>query len=78
VSFFGLFFAGCGIPQDLPLKPVAGLTAPPGCPMFAPAYVGRKRWAKPTTAFSTEGRRISFVAMMLINATGLDRRSWGA
>jgi len=31
----------------LPLKPVAGSTALHGCPTFAPAYVGRKRWAKP-------------------------------
>jgi hypothetical protein len=31
----------------LPLKPVSGPTAPHGCPMFASAYVGRKRWAKP-------------------------------
>ena len=37
----------------LPLKLAAGLTDPHGCPMFAPAYVGRKRWAKPSTAFSS-------------------------
>jgi hypothetical protein len=30
----------------LSLKPVAGPTTPYGYPMFAPAYVGRKRWAK--------------------------------
>jgi hypothetical protein len=33
------------------LKPAAAATDPHGCPTFAPAYVGRKRWAKPTTAF---------------------------
>jgi len=33
------------------LKPVAGPTTPYGCPTFAPAYVGRKRWAKPTAVF---------------------------
>jgi hypothetical protein len=33
--------------DDLPLKPAAGVTSPHGCPRFAPAYVGRKRWAKP-------------------------------
>jgi hypothetical protein len=32
-------------------KPVAGVTAQHGCPMFAPAYVGRKRWAKPFDSF---------------------------
>jgi len=35
----------------LPLKPAVSPTDPHGCPTFAPAYVGRKRWAKPTTAF---------------------------
>ena len=35
----------------LTLTPLAGPTNLSGCPMFAPAYVGRKRWAKPTTAF---------------------------
>jgi hypothetical protein len=28
-----------------------GATTPYGCPMFASAYVRRKRWAKPSTAF---------------------------
>jgi hypothetical protein len=37
-----------------PLKPLADSATLYGCPMFAPAYVGRKRWAKPTTAFRTE------------------------
>src|ERR1700761_6438485 len=42
----------CGI-EDIPHKPVAGPAAPNGCPKFAPAYVGRKRWAKPLrTPFS--------------------------
>jgi hypothetical protein len=35
----------------VPLKPAAGFTTPSGCPMFAPAYVGRKRWAKPQQLF---------------------------
>jgi hypothetical protein len=30
----------------------SGLTDTYGCPAFAPAYVGRIRWAKPSTAFS--------------------------
>src|ERR1700733_8584790 len=28
-----------------------------GCPRFAPAYLGRKRWAKPTIAFALRCRR---------------------
>jgi hypothetical protein len=35
----------------LSLKPSEDPTTPYGCPMFAPAYVGRKRLAKPSTAF---------------------------
>jgi hypothetical protein len=38
---------------DLSLKPVAGPTTPYGCPTFAPAYVGRKRWAKPFDSLSS-------------------------
>jgi hypothetical protein len=30
-----------------PLKSATVSTDPHGCPTFAPAYVGRKRWAKP-------------------------------
>jgi hypothetical protein len=36
----------------LPFNPLADFTAPYGYPMFAPAYVGRKRWAKPFDSFS--------------------------
>ena len=31
----------------LTLKPLTDSTTLEGCPMFAQAYVGRKRWAKP-------------------------------
>jgi hypothetical protein len=35
----------------LSLKPLTDSTTPYGCPTFAPAYVGRKRWAKPNHGF---------------------------
>src|SRR6201986_4052712 len=47
-----------GVPNDkvtskLLLRPAKGSTTPYGCPMFAPAYVGRKRWAKPFDSLSS-------------------------
>jgi hypothetical protein len=51
----------------LSLKPVADPTTLYGCPTFAPAYVGRKRWAKPSTAFCSSGperTRISYFALL--------------
>ena len=39
----------------LALKPLAAPTTPYGCPMFAPAYVGRKRWAKPLNSLRRPG-----------------------
>jgi hypothetical protein len=35
---------------ELPLKPLTVPTYLQGCPRFAKAFLGRKRWAKPTTA----------------------------
>jgi hypothetical protein len=62
----------------LALKPFA-LTDPHGCPMFAPAYVGRKRWATRISYFTALARTTYAVSrkgnrMMLINATNLDRK----
>jgi FG-GAP repeat len=57
-----------------------GLTTPQGCPMFAPASVGRKRWAKPSTV-SRSGLywfviRLGHGSRMeLLNATNLGRKS---
>ena len=64
----------------LPLKPVTGLTALHGCPMFAPAYVGRKRWATRISYFTELARTADAVSlkgnrMISINATNLDRKS---
>ncbi len=51
VPHISLVFREMWDTAGLPLKPVASPSAPSGCPTFAPAYVGRKRWAKPTTSF---------------------------
>jgi hypothetical protein len=51
VPHISLVFSEMWDTAGLPLKPVKVFTTPYGCPMFAPAYVGRKRWAKSTTAF---------------------------
>jgi hypothetical protein len=42
----------------LPPQACHGVTNPYGCPMFAPAYVGRKRRAKPTIAFGSGSSRL--------------------
>jgi hypothetical protein len=47
VPHISLVFREMWDTAGLPLKPVADSTTPYGCPTFAPAYVGRKRWAKP-------------------------------
>jgi plasmid stability protein len=44
-------FRGGWDTAGLALKPVAGPTAPCGCPTFAPAYVGRKRGRSPPQLF---------------------------
>ena len=46
---------------SLTLKPVSVPTTRQGCPMFAPAYVGRKRLAKPFEAFR------SFTALAVLD-----------
>jgi hypothetical protein len=51
----------------LALKPFAGSAAPYGCPMFAPAYVGRKRWAKPFDS-------LSFRALPIVRQDRAQRR----
>jgi hypothetical protein len=53
VPHISLVFREMWDTKGLPLKLAAGLTDPHGCPMLAPAYVDRKRWAKPSTAFSS-------------------------
>jgi hypothetical protein len=67
----------------LALELSAVATTPYGCPMFAPAYVGRKRWATRISYFALLAtttcaalRRES--RMQIIKATGLDRKSGGA
>jgi hypothetical protein len=47
VPHISLVFREMWDTAGLPLKPLTGPTIPHGCPTFAPAYVGRKRWAKP-------------------------------
>jgi hypothetical protein len=54
VPHISLVFREMWDTTGLSLKPAKVSTTPYGCPMFAPAYVGRKRWAKPTKAFRTE------------------------
>ena len=67
----------------LALKPLTGPTTPHGCPTFAPAYVGRKRWATRISYFTAFARTTYAVflkgnRMMAINATHLDRKSGGS
>jgi hypothetical protein len=47
----------------LALKPVAGPTDPYGCPTFAPAYVGRKRWATRISYFTAPARTTYAVSL---------------
>jgi hypothetical protein len=47
----------------LPLKPAAGPTALHGCPTFAQAYVGRKRWATRISCFTALARTTYAVSL---------------
>jgi hypothetical protein len=51
VPHISLVFGEMWDTAGFPLKLVPGPTDLHGCPTFAQAYVGRKRWAKPSTAF---------------------------
>ena len=67
----------------LALELSAVATTPYGCPMFAPAYVGRKRWATRISYFTELARTADAVSlkgnrMISINATNLDRKSGGS
>jgi hypothetical protein len=53
VPHISLVFRQMWDTAGFPLKSVTGPTTPYGCPTFASAYVGRKQWAKPTTAFGS-------------------------
>jgi len=61
------FFARCGIPQHFPSSCGAPTTLY-GCPGFAPAFLGRKRWAKPTTALfiGTEAKRSGAISVLML------------
>jgi hypothetical protein len=50
VPYSSLVFREMWDTVGLALKPGADSTSPHGCPTFAPAYVSRKKWAKPTVA----------------------------
>ena len=67
----------------LPLKPLTDSTTTYGCPTFAPAYVGRKRWATRISYFALLATTTCAALrkesrMQIIKATGLHRKSGGS